>query len=209
MTEKMDAFARQFDVSRETLDRLQVYEAVLRKWNPAINLVSPHTIDEIWQRHFADSAQIYRLEGQNKFRSWVDLGSGGGFPGLVVAVLAHENGCDCAVSLVESDKRKAAFLLEAARQMGLSVTVHSERIEKLPPLGADIVSARALAPLEKLLSYAQLHLAPGGTGLFLKGDSWKEELSLAQKSWSFVYDVTESLSHSAGAVITIKELQRV
>lgn len=188
-------FTRALNVSRETLQRLDRYAGLLRRWNRKINLVSQNTIDDLWTRHFLDSAQIFELRPTTA-RHWADLGSGGGFPGLVVAVLAAAEAPELRVTLVESDLRKAAFLTNAARELGLSVRVEAERIEALAPLEADILSARALAPLHVLLQYADRHLIDGGRGIFLKGARADSEIEEARKSWNF--DLKTHPSKTAG-----------
>lgn len=151
------------NVSRETFEELRAYRSLVRRWTPAINLVSKASVDDLWQRHIADSAQVFAATGAESAQSWVDLGSGGGFPGLVVAVLAKELRPDLRVTLVESDLRKATFLRQAAQALSLSVTVHSVRIESLAPQNADVLSARALAPLSDLLAHAERHLRKGAS----------------------------------------------
>lgn len=194
-------------VSRETLERLEHFEALLRKWNPAINLVSATTLGSVWTRHFADSAQLLDL-APAAAQQWSDLGSGGGFPGLVIAILAAEERPGLFVTLVESDQRKAAFLMSAAGALGLSVRVEAGRIEKIPPLSAEVVSARALAPLDTLLSFAARHLAPGGTCLFPKGASVEEELRRALEHWRFSYQKMPSKTAEDGAVLVIEGISR-
>ncbi len=197
-----------WDVSRETLDRLQAYEALIRAWNPRINLVSASTLAALWTRHFGDSAQLFGLAPEGA-RLWADLGSGGGFPGLVIAILAAEARPALSVTLVESDQRKAAFLATAARTLGLSVVVRAERIETLPPLGADVLSARALAPLDTLLGYAERHLAPGGVALFPKGATVDAELAHALEHWRFSYQKEPSKTAADGVVLIIGGISRV
>ncbi|TKD26194.1 16S rRNA (guanine(527)-N(7))-methyltransferase RsmG [Rhodobacter capsulatus] len=202
-----EAFADLVDVSRETIERLERLEALLKKWNPAINLVSPRTLAEIWTRHFLDSAQILQSVAQAP-QHWADLGSGGGFPGLVVGVLAKERFPDMRLTLVESDKRKAAFLLNSVRDLGLFAEVADRRIESLDPLAADVLSARALAPLEMLLSYAERHLSPAGIALFPKGNRWREEVAQAQQKWSFDFEPKPSATDPESVVLKIKGLHR-
>lgn len=171
------AVAETFDVSRETLARLDTLVAGLQKWSCAINLVARGTLSDIWHRHIADSAQLLPLAPPNA-RRWADFGSGAGFPGLVVATLAADRHPGLHITLVESDTRKCAFLTEMARTMRLSVTVRPVRIEAL---GADdrfdVISARALAPLATLFAVAKPHLAPGGTLIFPKGADVESELA--------------------------------
>ena len=145
------------DVSRETYSRLKDYEKLLFKWNSKINLVSKSTLSDFWGRHILDSAQFFSLFGE-KTGKWVDLGSGGGFPGLVVAILSDELGIPNRLSLVEADVRKSVFLKTVCRELGLKVDVYNNRIEELPKMSADVLSARALAPLKTLCFYAEKHL---------------------------------------------------
>ncbi len=193
------------DVSRETCGRLELYESLLKKWNPEINLVSRATLGEIWTRHFADSAQLLFCAPETA-RHWVDLGSGGGFPGLVVAILARELRPGLSVTLVESDLRKCTFLREVARQTGTPVTVLAERAESLPPLDADVVSARALAPLRDLLRLAARHLKPGGTALFPKGANHDSELSDALETFRFTFQKRASQTDPQAVILAIGDL---
>ncbi len=206
--EAISLLRRHIDVSRETIERLVIYEKLLKKWNKTINLVSPQTLNEIWTRHFLDSAQIWQLRPQAA-QSWLDLGSGGGFPGLVIAVLAAETAPQMPVGLVESDARKSAFLLQAGVAMGISPKIHVERAEYLAPQAADVVSARALAPLDKLLGYSARHLKMGGCCLFSKGESVETELTEARKYWTFEVQKTPSLTDSGGVILRIGDLGRV
>lgn len=203
-----DAFLSATNVSRETTDRLDAYAALLSKWSPRINLIAKGTLDQIWTRHFADSAQLLDLTPDNA-RSWIDLGSGGGFPGAVAAILALENGLSPDFTLVESDQRKAAFLRALAREIGAKFTVISCRVEDLEPQAADVLSARALAPLPKLLDYASKQLAPNGTALFLKGASFADELANAKKTWSFRVEIVPSVTDKEAAILKIGEIERV
>ncbi len=200
--------ARQLDVSRETLQRLKTYEALLKKWNPAINLVSPNTLKDAWDRHFIDSAQIFDLAPENA-RHWADLGSGGGFPGMVIAILAAEKAPDMRVTLVESDQRKATFLRTVARETGVAATVIAKRIEDVPPLQADVVSARALASLAQLLGFAERHLCPDGIALFPKGAAHDRELAEARESWHFEVQETRSQTDPDAVIFSIGGLARV
>lgn len=195
------------DVSRETFDKLKAFEALVRRWTPAINLVSKNTLPELWDRHIADSAQIFALRPENA-KDWVDLGSGGGFPGLVVAILARQYAEGLRVTLVESDARKATFLRQAAQSLGLTVTVRNDRIESLPPLDADVLSARALAALPELLAYAAVHLRAGGTAILPKGARFQEELAAARNTWDFDVDTQPSLSEGGAAILVIRNIHR-
>ncbi len=179
-----EAVLAELTVSRETSARLDSFVELLTKWNAAINLVAKSTLCDAWSRHILDSAQILSFAPEDA-RRWADLGSGGGLPGLVIAILAAEKRPDLKVTLVESDQRKAAFLREAVRQLELNTTTCAERIENLPPLGAQVVSARALAPLKTLLGYARRHLAQGGVAIFPKGAGHEAELAESLERWRF------------------------
>ncbi|HYE52934.1 MAG TPA: 16S rRNA (guanine(527)-N(7))-methyltransferase RsmG [Azospirillaceae bacterium] len=197
-----EAFAERFDVPRETLERLKTYATLLAKWNPAINLVSRTTLADAWLRHFADSAQLMPLVPPGT-RTLVDLGSGAGFPGLVLAILGVPD-----VHLVESDVRKSAFLREVARATGAPATVHAVRIEQAPAIAADVVSARALASLDELLPMAERFLKPGGVCLFPKGRSAADELTLAGQSWRMRVEQFPSATDPAATLLRLGEISR-
>jgi 16S rRNA (guanine527-N7)-methyltransferase len=192
------------DVSRETMAWLEAYAALLEKWQAKINLVGPATLPDLWRRHFLDSAQLLPLLGENPGRL-VDLGSGAGFPGLVLAILT-----DWRVDLVDSDQRKCAFLRQVALEAGIldRVTIHAQRFEALKPFPADVVTARACAPLNDLLGYAAPFIGESGRCLFLKGKGVEEELTAAQAHWTMRLERRESLSDPAGTVLVIDQLQR-
>jgi 16S rRNA (guanine527-N7)-methyltransferase len=194
-------------VSRETIASLRALEAEVRRWTPVVNLVSRGSVDDLWGRHIADSAQIFRF-CPGDARRWLDLGSGGGFPGLVVATLAQELQPDLRVTLVEADQRKAVFLRQTAQKLGLDVRVLAERIESLPPQGADVVSARALAPLADLLDLAAPHLKPDGIALFPKGARHAEEIAAARAAWIFDHDCLPSVSDPDAALLILRKVHR-
>jgi 16S rRNA (guanine527-N7)-methyltransferase len=202
-----DGFQAAFDVSRETMDRLEVHRRLLDQWNPRINLVSRASLADVWSRHFADSAQLWRLCPADA-RRWLDLGSGAGFPGLVIAAMAADEG-RLHVHLVESDQRKAAFLATVVRSAGLPATVHAERIERLAPMAADVITARALAPLGELLAMAEMHGKPGATGLFPKGASVHKEIAEAAVRWQFDHAIHRSLTDPRAAIVEIGATRRV
>lgn len=191
------------DVSRETLEKLAIYQALVEKWTQKINLVSRTTIDDLWQRHFVDSAQLLKL-CPSTVEHWADLGSGAGFPGLVVAILAEDLGFPRQVSLVESDTRKAVFLRTVLRETDVQATVLDSRIEQLTPLNADVLSARALADLTTLLDYTAHHLSDEGIALFLKGQNWRSELEAAQTKWRFKYNVDKSVTSPSSVILRIE-----
>ncbi len=207
LEEGRDAFAQETGVSRETMQRLDQFALLLRKWNPAINIVSGSTLDAVWSRHFSDSAQVFFL-ARAKGGVWADLGSGGGFPGLVVAILAGELAPDLAVTLVESDARKAAFLATVTRECGLRTQILTERIEATESLAAQFLSARALAPLQKLLEYAERHLASNGTAFFFKGATWRDEIDAARRIWRFDLTAQPSKTDQNSAVLQVRGVSR-
>ena len=196
------------NVSRETFLRLKEYEKLLFKWNAKINLVSRSTLDNFWNRHVLDSAQFLSSVGE-KAGKWVDLGSGGGLPGLVVAILSDEIEPVNKLFLVEADVRKAVFLKTVCRELGLKVEVYNNRIEELPSISANIVSARALAPLKTLCLYAKNHLEKDGVAVFAKGENWKAELVEAQKKWIFSYEAVKSTLHEGSVVLVLRGIKSV
>lgn len=206
MSDPRAGFADQFNVSRETIEKLEIYANLLRKWNKTINLVSPGTLDTLWVRHFADSAQLLSLAPQN-MKKWADLGSGAGFPGAVIAVLTESSHPDLTVTLIESDQRKATFLRAVARETQTSFTVLAERCESVARLEADVISARALAPLDVLLGYVSRHIARTGTALLSKGASAASEVELAGKTWSFTCESIPSMTDTDAAILKIGEIK--
>lgn len=195
------------DVSRETIQRLREFEQLAKMWTKKINLVSSGDVPQIWERHIVDSIQIYDLapaEGD-----WIDIGSGGGFPGVVAAIIGKEKLPNRAFTLVDSDQRKCAFLRTVNRELDLNITVLAERVEKMFPVAAEVLSARALDDLTALLYYAERHLSPTGTALFPKGSQWKREHEQAQQFWSYNLELIVSETNPAATVLKIKELTRV
>lgn len=194
-------------VSHETLARLDRFADLITLWQKSINLIAPSTIPELWTRHIADSLQLLMLVETPKL--WIDLGSGGGFPGMIIAcALAEDPGA--LVHLVESNQKKAAFLREAIRVTGAPAKVNAVRVEEFaagysgPP--PDVVSARALAPLPDLLRLASPLLKTGAKGLFPKGQDVEVELTEAAKYWRFDYDLVPSLTNPDGQIVVIQTL---
>lgn len=195
-------------VSRETLDRLAKLETLLSKWNPVINLVAKSTLQHTWDRHILDSAQLFNL-APTTARHWVDMGSGGGFPGLVVACLAADLRPDMRITMIEADQRKATFLRQASRELGLTPNILATRIERTPPQAADILSARALAALPILLGFAARHLGAMGLALFPKGAVWRDEVAEARKDWHFDVTPHPSATDPQGAILAVKGIAHV
>lgn len=180
---------------------------MLVKWNRAINLVSSATMSDVWVRHIKDSAQLWAL-ADAPWRTWVDIGSGGGLPGIVVSIIAKELTPDHKITLIESDQRKSAFLRSVVRELGLSATVVTARAERVESQDADVLSARALASLSDLLHFANLHLAASGQAIFPKGRSVDAELADARRDWSFDYESHPSSSDPAATVLVVRNVSR-
>ena len=195
-------FAELFPVSRETLDRLAVYADVLTRWSARINLVGRDTLADLWRRHILDSAQLHPLL-PGSARSLIDLGSGAGLPGLVLAILGARG-----VELIEADSRKSAFLREAARLTGAEVTIRPCRVQAVPPHPADVITARACAPLDKLLGLAERFIAPHTLCLFPKGERFEQELTLARSRWTMHASVEPSLSDRRGVILRLQQVTR-
>jgi 16S rRNA (guanine527-N7)-methyltransferase len=200
------AFQAETGVSRETLERLETFEALLRDWQTKLNLVAASTLDDVWHRHFYDSAQIEPLAPPGASK-WLDFGSGAGFPGLVIAILRRDTP-DFEMHLTERLARKCDFLRAVAEAVGVPVKVHHGKIENLQPIQADIVSARACAPLQQLLEFYQRHAAPGAIGLFAKGRSLPEELTQANRTWRLDYDSQPSRTSSEGQILRVRSAVR-
>ncbi len=194
------------NVSRETIDKLRQFEALVQKWTKKINLVSTGDAKHIWERHIVDSMQVYQHADVDG--AWLDLGSGGGFPGIVAAIMAQADAPERRFTLVDSDQRKCAFLRTAVRELSLSASVFAERIEEVPPQGASVVTARALGDLKGLLGHVERHLAPGGVALLPKGATWQKEHDIASAFWSYDLDVIPSKTNADASILIIKELTR-
>ncbi len=192
-------FQRDLKVSSETLQRLEAYAALLQTWNKTTNLVGPTTIPDLWFRHMLDSAQLYPFTQDSP--SLVDLGSGAGFPGLVLAILGQRD-----VHLVESDQKKIAFLREAARVSQTKVTLHAARIESLQGLPGALITARALAPVAQLLSLSAKIATPETKFVFLKGQNVEVELTEAHKIWRMEAESHVSRTDSTGRVVILREV---
>lgn len=177
-------------VSRETRRRLEIYVELLGKWNKSINLVSKTTLDDVWRRHILDSLQIAELGADTC--QWIDLGSGGGLPGLIIAAAKAENSPDTHVTLVESDQRKCAFIAAAASAMDVQVSIQCRRIEESTGHTYDVISARALAPLSHLLDLALPYRHQSSVCIFPKGAKAEDEMIAAQKDWRISYDAVGS-----------------
>jgi len=197
-----EQFAERAPIHPGSLADYQKWETLLRKWNARINLVAPNSLPEFWERHALDSAQIVPMIPKEA-QTIVDFGSGAGFPGLAVAIQAKHADLDQTVHLIESAGKKASFLKSVSRETSLKTVVHSARIESLPALKADIVTARAFAPLHRLFPLAWQHLREGGHLVLLKGEAVDDELNEVSKDWTFTSQRTASLSNDGGCVLQI------
>ena len=201
-----DEFAAALSVSRETMARLSAYAALLERWQRRINLVAGDSLADLWRRHFLDSAQLLALIPAPTAVA-LDIGSGAGFPGLVLAILGVRG-----IRLVEADARKCAFLREAARVAGLTlerdVFIVNRRLEKVPPFAADLVTGRAVAPLVDLLRLTEPFRRPGTTCLFHKGGRVEEELTEAAKTWRMAVERFPSRSDPSGTILRLTEVER-
>ncbi len=197
--------AAELDVSRETLDKLQVYVDLLREWQSRKNLVSPASLGDVWRRHILDSAQLYPLLDEDD--EVVDIGSGAGFPGLVLAIMGAQN-----VRLVESNQQKCTFLRAVADATGTAVELWNGRVEELATGAlsgvADVVTARAVGPLIRLMPWIAPVVGPGGCALLLKGARADEELTEARKAWKMRVTRLPSRSDSSGTILRLEDIRR-
>lgn len=196
-----EEFRQLAGVSRETLSRLEAYVACLERWQRAVNLVGRRSLADVWRRHVLDSAQLLPLAPGA--RVWLDLGSGAGLPGLVLAIVGAP-----VVHLVEADGRKCAFLREAARAAAAQVTLHEGRIEALAAFPVDVVTARALKPLKDLFPLVARFMGEGTVALLLKGQDVGDELTQASKSWKMTLDRLPSASDPRGTILRLSSLAR-
>jgi 16S rRNA (guanine527-N7)-methyltransferase len=199
-----EAVLAAYDVSRETTRALDLYVEQLARWQTVKNLVGPSTLSEVWSRHVADALQLLSLAPDAK--TWLDLGSGAGIPGLILAIAGKERGIG--VTLVESNARKCAFLTEAARLTGAPAQVRNARIETVIGgfTGTDVVCARALAALDQLLDWTAPVLKTGTTGLFPKGRDVQSELTRAAERWTFHHDLVPSRTDPDARIVRVTAL---
>lgn len=199
-------------VSRETRERLEIYAELLSRWNRRINLVSPATINDLWTRHISDSIQLAALAPETA-RTWIDLGSGAGLPGLIVAAARQSANPLERMVVVDSDSRKCAFMSEAARAMNIAVEVRAQRLGSRASAKVaepfDIISARALAPLPLLLDYAGPFIGKSTICLFPKGKTRNGEIAEAQRSWHMKLEEIPSVSDPSGAILRIRDVSRM
>lgn len=194
-----------YDVSRETFDLLKRYEASLHEWQQRMNLVSKNSLEFAWQRHFLDSMQVYSLLPKDA-QIVYDLGSGAGFPGMVLAIMAKENTPYLNFKLVESIAKKTLYLNEVKKMSGANVEILNQRIETIKPEIADAITSRALASLQDLLKYARPFCGEKTECIFLKGRSYETEVAEARKNWKFDLEMIPSQQSSDGVILIIRNL---
>ncbi len=190
------------NVSRETIEKLELYVRLLKEWNRTINLVSASSLPDVWQRHILDSAQLFSYIGSDT-KSLIDFGSGAGFPGMVLAIMGIKT-----VTLVEADSRKCSFLREVARQTDTVVEIVNERIESLEPWSVDVVTSRALSTLDKLVEYSYPFINGSGVMLCLKGEKVDQEIAEASVNWNFDFKKFSSKTSCQGCVLRVKNIIR-
>ena len=194
------------NVSRETIEKLMWFAVETRRWTKKINLVAPGSVERVWERHILDSAQLI-LDLKPEVTRIVDLGSGGGFPVLPLAILDLDHANQREFISVEADKRKAAFQSHVVRHLGLNVRIEASRIEKLEPQGAQAVVSRALASLTDLIGLARRHVLPSGELVFLKGKNVDAEIEAALVKWSFSFQKRQSTTDPNAAVLKLTDIK--
>ena len=203
----MKNFMEKYNVSRETFDCLKTYEASLNEWQQKFNLVSKNSLADAWNRHFADSAQLFDYIPKEA-EVLLDFGSGAGFPGMVLAIMAKEKTPYLKVKLIESIGKKTLYLKYVAEICNVNVEILNQRIEALPPQKADIITSRAMASLDELLNYTYRFCRPNTICIFPKGKSYAEEVAAAQKRWSFNYRAEPNQQNPEGVILIITALHR-
>lgn len=194
-------------VSREAERDLRNFWTLLQRWNARINLIGSGSVEEGWGRHIEDSLQLAELLPSRSLR-YCDLGSGGGLPAIPLAIVRRAAGFEDQVTMIEADTRKATFLRAACRELGLSAEVQAERLERAPPADADVVTARALAPLPQLLAMAERHLCCNGIAILPKGRKAHSELASARDRWSFEVEILPSRTAPEALILRIRNIDQ-
>lgn len=195
------------NVSRETLERLEIFEKLVLKWQPTINLVSAASLPDLWQRHILDSIQIF-IHDIPTGPLWADFGSGGGFPGITNAIMLAGQNSEAKVFMVESDARKATFLRTALRECGVQGTVANDRIEQADPFNADVMTARALSSIDTLLDHAESHLSKNGVAILHKGRNFQQEIDDARQNWTFDTVLHPSITDPEARLVEVRNIVR-
>ncbi len=204
----MENILRKYDVSRETFEKLKAYEASLQEWQNKFNLVSSASLQDSWNRHFLDSMQLFKFIPKTA-KTLYDFGSGAGFPGMVIAIMAKEKTPYLKVSLVESIGKKTLYLKHVAEQAGVDVTIYNERIENLPQKNVDVITSRAMTALDKLLDYARPFCGKDTICIFPKGKKYAEEIEEARKRWKFDCQIIPSEMSDEGVILIINNLSKL
>lgn len=204
----MKNFCDTYNVSRETFDKLKHYQSMLIEWQSKFNLVSSSTLDDAWNRHFLDSVQLFQYI-PNQAKVLYDFGSGAGFPGMVLAIMANEKMPDLQVSLIESTTKKTLYLNAVKSKTNTNVTILNDRIENLQIPKADVITSRAMASLTELLGYAYKFCKKESVCIFPKGKKYAEELSEAHKRWKFKCRIVASTQSDEGKILIITNLSKV
>ena len=203
----MENLLKKYNVSRETMESLIAFQNMVLEWNEKFNLISKSSVDDIWNRHIIDSAQLIQYIEKND-KILYDFGSGAGFPAIVLAIMSKELYPNLKMTLIESIGKKTTFLSEVNKKLKLDMKILPERIEKLTLPKADIITSRAMASLEKLLPYAKPFCNKKTRLLFLKGEKWQEEIKTAEQKWAFEYQSYPSDTSDKGRVLIIKNIRR-
>ena len=196
-----------YNVSRETIDKLEKFQNMVLEWNKQLNLISKASEQNIWERHILDSLQLCQFI-DNTDKTLYDFGSGAGFPGVVLAIVSKQLFPKLKVNLIESISKKTKFLDEVNKKLDLEMNVINDRVEKLKLPCADIITSRAMASLEKLLNYAKPLCNDKTKLIFPKGEKWEEEIKMAKNKWNFDYKCTQSLTNSNGCILQINKIRR-
>lgn len=196
-----------YNVSRETIKDLEKFQALVLEWNHKFNLISKSSESEIWQRHILDSLQLYPFISEDD-KVLYDMGSGAGFPGIVLAIISKHLFPDLKITLIESIGKKTIFLNEVKNNLNLNINILQDRIENLKLPKADIITSRALASLDKLLVYAYSFCKKDTKLIFPKGEKWQEEVTIAQKNWNFNFKLFPSQTSETGKILYIKNIRR-
>ena len=203
----MENLLKKYNVSRETMESLIAFQNMVLEWNEKFNLISKSSVDDIWNRHIIDSAQLIQYIEKND-KILYDFGSGAGFPAIVLAIMSKELYPNLKMTPIESIGKKTTFLSEVNKKLKLDMKILPERIEKLTLPKADIITSRAMASLEKLLPYAKPFCNKKTRLLFLKGEKWQEEIKTAEQKWAFEYQSYPSDTSDKGRVLIIKNIRR-
>ena len=199
--------AEKYNVSRETISELETFQKMVLEWNNKFNLISKSSEKDVWQRHIIDSLQLQQFINSND-KILYDMGSGAGFPALVLAIIGKEKFPNLQISLIESIGKKVIFLNEVKNTLNLNINVIQDRIENLKLPKADIITSRALASLDKLLKYAFPFCNKNTKLVFPKGEKWQEEIATAQKEWNFDFEIFPSQTSQTGKILYIKNIRR-